>query len=161
MSLRLVCNYQASNSCSVSGRHIGGIKAMKMHSFAQTLDRPERACTIATLSGRFLLFEDFLHFQAVCVEHLCTGDAGVTHLDGSHSARSTRRQTPKQETRTRRQLQSHVIVFLTTTSSFDVSLYASVSPLCSAVLVARLAIPVLSLGSPDYSLILDWARTCG
>jgi len=38
MSLRLVCNYQASNSGSVSGRHTGGIKAMKMHSFAQTVD---------------------------------------------------------------------------------------------------------------------------
>ena len=33
---------------------------------------------------------------AVCVECLCTGDAGVTHLDGSDFARSaSRRQNPK------------------------------------------------------------------
>lgn len=53
---------------------------------------------------------------------------------------------------------------LSTTSSFvffDVLLCAFVSPLCSAVLVTRLAISVFSSGSPDYSLISDWARTCG
>lgn len=67
--------------------------------------------------------------------------------------------------RTRRQLlitSSSILsynIIKSCSSTFCFALLAS--SLCSAVLVTRLAIPVFSLGFPDYSLILDWARTCG